>query len=318
MIYTAEALDPISNNNKDADSFETFRYTPQFGEGFPGKKRPTLYLFQWKASADDASDTSTTTLTSLSFPKSPVPVLLGQAVFASENCIIATGYEYTDSGRLLGVRYCVNRPAGIWMLRIPHDTEVPFPKELEVVAEKLTTPNRSARSPRILPGPSGRFAVFWLSNEVGGAHASCTSVHALDFSPKSGGESKLIVDTVWEPLEGGFPGLYTDFSLPSQPFVKLGSASYIAVHSVWGSRSTVLLISIQDGQVKDLTPDDDGNLHSWTVLGTDGQDQIVCTRSSPSIPHEVVLGRLDSAGIASWQVLSKPSLTPESMAGFFL
>lgn len=311
MIYTAEAHDPLDDDNKDPDSYVNFRYKPHLGEGYPGKKRPTLFLFQWKVSAKGISIPNTATLTALSFPQSSVPILLGQAVFASEDSIFATGYEYTASGRLLGVKYCTNRPAGIWILRIPHDTEAsPDTKEL-VVVQRLTLPNRSARSPRILTNPLGESTVLWLSNEVGGAHASCTSLHALTFP--SGEEAKVILDTVWEPHGDGFPGLYTDFSLPYQPFVKLGSASFIVAHSVWGSRSTVLLISIENGQVKDLTPNDDGLLYSWTVLSTDGQNQVICARSSPSIPHEVVLGRLDRTGIISWQVLSKPSLTPESM-----
>lgn len=310
LIYTAEALDPASSDvDKDRHSFESFRYTPQFGEGLAGKKRPVLFLFQWEASTEDASVSSIATLTSLSFPNSSTPVLLVQAVFASEDCIFATGYEYTDAGRLLGIKYCLNRPSGVWMLKIPRNTEPPsFSKEL-IIMQRLTNPNRSARSPRVLPGLSGRFTVFWLSNAVGGAHASCTSVHALDFQS---GEPRLVLDTVWDPREGGFPGLYTDPFLPSQPFIKLGSASYIVVHSTWGSRSTVLLVSTKDGEVKDLTPNNDGKLYSWTVLGTDGQDKIVCTRSSPSIPHEVVLGQFDDSGVVSWHVLSRPSLTPES------
>jgi hypothetical protein len=306
-LYGAEAHDPAVNDaSKDVDPYERFRYMPQFGEGYAGKKRPTLYLFRWEASTDSKLTNSCTKLIALSFTFPSVPVLLGQAVFASEDRIFVTGYEYTDSGRLLGVKGCFNRPAGLWMLCIPQTSNedgVPGFKEL-VSVSRLTPPDRSGRSPRVLSGDS----VFWLSNEVGGAHASCVSLHSLNLLSM---EKKTILDTMWQPGKDGFPGLYPDASLPSQPFIKLGSVSFIVTHSTWGSRNTVLLIATDDGRVKDLTPED-GTLYSWTVLGTDGANQVVCARSSLSIPHEVLLGRIDNSSGMSWQILSLPTLTPES------
>jgi hypothetical protein len=305
LLYSAEAHDPATSDaNKDADPYERFRYTPQFGEGL-SKKRATLYLFQWGTSTEgDAS----TKLTSLCFPLSLGHVILGQAIFASKDRILATGFEYTESGRLLGIKGCFNRITGVWMLGIPQistaDTS-PATEELAFIS-KLTPTGHSGRSPRVLSEAS---TVFWISNEVGGAHASCVSLHSLNLLSM---EKKTILDTVWEPDENGFPGLYVGYSLPSQPFLKLPSGLFIATHSVWGSRSTVLLIATDDGRVTDLTPDEDKLLYSWTVLGTDSHRQIICARSSPSIPTEVVLGRIDDAGSVSWLVLSQPTLTEES------
>jgi hypothetical protein len=308
-LYSAEAHDPAtSDTNKDADPYERFRYTPQFGEGF-SKKRPTLYLFKWGTSTEGDRSTNFTKLTALCFPQSLGHVILGQAIFASEDRIIATGFEYTESGRLLGVKSCFNRITNVWMLGIPQintaDTS-PATEELAFIS-KLTPTGQSGRSPRVLSEAS---TVFWISNEVGGAHASCVSLHSLNMQSM---EKKTILDTVWEPDQNGFPGLYVGYSLPSQPFLSLSSGSFIATHSVWGSRSTVLLIATDDGRVINLTPDEDKLLYSWSVLGTDSHRQIICARSSPSIPTEVVLGRIDDAGGVSWLVLSQPTLTPESM-----
>lgn len=177
--------------------------------------------------------------------------------------------------------------------------------ELAIVS-RLSPEIRSARAPRV--SPDGKF-VLWLSNPVGGAHASCSTLHSIDLTSE---EQTIVLDTVWEPRDSdGFPGLYIEIPLPPKPFVLLGSKSYIATHSTWGSRSTVVLVSIDGKEVKDLTPND-SNMYSWSVLGTDSKNQIVCVRSAPAVPHEVVLGRLDDNGGVSWQVLTKPTLTPES------
>jgi hypothetical protein len=310
LLYTAEANDPTTSEaNKDVSPYERYRYTPQFGEGFSGQKRPTLYLFRWSTSTEGELGTKLTKLIALSFPKSAGHVLIGQAVFASEDRVFATGFEYTESGRLLGIKGCLNRPTSVWMLHIPEMSPADTSSTIELaLVSRLTSTDHSGRSPRVLPGES---TVFWLSNAAGGAHASCVSLYSLNFLSM---EKKIVVDSIWEPDADGFPGLYTDYSLPSQPFLKLGSVFYIATHSVWGSRNTVLLIATNDGRVMDLTPDKDGILYSWMVLGTDGHKQIICGRSSPSIPYEVVLGRIEDTGGVSWQIISQPTLNPESLS----
>jgi hypothetical protein len=225
----------------------------------------------------------------------------------SENQIIATGYEYGADGRLLGVKYCYNRPVALWELIIPHGSDTAMSPEnaIACTATKFTPSHLSSRSPRVDQHGS---MVVWVSNKTGGPHASCVSLHSLDTHSK---EIRTLVDTVWEPGPDEFPGLYTDYGLPSSPFLQLSSATYVVIHSTWHSRSTVLLISCLDGSVRDLTPDEDGKLYSWTVLGTDMQNQVVCVRSSLTTPHEVVLGRFNDSGSVKWQVIDRPMLTPE-------
>jgi hypothetical protein len=243
--------------------------------------------------ASEIDNTSQPSLSILSFSHPPpTPTFLAQAVFVSDNQIIATGYEYAADGRLLGVKYCYNRPVALWELIIPHgiDTTTSAESVIACSAIKFTPSHLSSRSPRVDQHGS---IVVWVSNKTGGPHASCVSLHSLNTHSK---ETRTLVDTVWEPGPGQFPGLYTDYGLPSSPFLQL---------------SSVLLISCLDRSVRDLTPDEDGQLYSWTVLGTDMQDQVVCVRSSLTTPHEVVLGRFNDSGSVKWQVIDRPMLTPE-------
>ena len=239
-------------------------------------------------------------------------VLFGQAVFAGDNLLFANGYEYFGDGRLLGIKGCLNRPSGVWKLGIPKtDQSEELQSQPLSNLTRLTLPHRSSRSPRVFRKESGHSVVVWISNQAGGAHASSTSIHTLDAET---GERKTILGTILEPSPtNSFPGYYGDFSLPSQPFLRTASSLFIVFHSAWGSRTTVLLANVAGGHVKDLTPDTDGLLYSWTVLATDGNSQVVCVRSSLSRPPEVLLGKVDDNQGIAWQVINKTTLTPEGI-----
>ncbi|KDQ56032.1 hypothetical protein JAAARDRAFT_70881 [Jaapia argillacea MUCL 33604] len=309
LLYAAEPNEP------DSTPYEKFCFVPNFGEGLVSKKAPTLFLFRWAEASESvtnlrAKPDSPSTVVRCTFDQPSLPVFLTQAVFATENRIFATGFEHTPEGRILGIRGCQNRPARIWDLSfLPIASSTADGDSVTCPAIPVSPPNRSCRSLRVYHSQSG-LKIFWVSNEVGGAHASCASLHSLDTAD---GQQSVLIDTVWEPtLEGGFPGLYADHWLPAHPFLHLGVSKslYIATSSFWGSRSTVLLILAENGSVKDLTPDTDGSLYSWSVLGTNGLDTIICSRSAPNIPYELAIGRFDANGdIGSWQVIDKPSLT---------
>ncbi|KAL0956583.1 hypothetical protein HGRIS_002721 [Hohenbuehelia grisea] len=323
ILYTAEAKPP----SKEASSLERFRFTPTFGEGLAGRQRPTIYLFRWREASPsiDAQEQVSVTLQAVSMAQPPpFPVLLGQAIFTGEQQIVATGYEYTAAGRLLGIKGCYNRPVGIWELSLPETqekVEVEDPEKererekeekdigvLQCQNTKLTSLDRSCRTPRVLVQGDKR-TLFWVSNATGGAHASCASLHKKDLG--SNGDS-VLVNTVWEPKEAdAFPGLYID-GLSKRPFLKLRDTRYIVCHSTWGSRTTVLLINALNGSVEDVTPDNDGKMFSWAVLGTDGTSKVLCARSAPTIPHEVVVGEISADGStvsSEWHIVDKPALS---------
>ncbi|ESK91736.1 acylamino-acid-releasing enzyme, partial [Moniliophthora roreri MCA 2997] len=133
-----------------------------------------------------------------------------------------------------------------------------------------------------------------------------------DFSEN---QIKSIVDIVDAPSSAGeFPGFNPDPTLPSSPLVRLGDREHLVVHSVWGSRTTILFISIKDGSVKNLTPLEDNLPYSWSVLCTDNDKRVICIRSSNTVPFEVVLGEFDDQGNVSWRVLQESlSLLPQSV-----
>ncbi|KAF8882831.1 Alpha/Beta hydrolase protein [Infundibulicybe gibba] len=301
LLYTAEAKVP---DDKD-DPFKKFRYVPQLGEGIAGKRRPTIYILDWESSAQAEPSLTPLSVTS--------PILLGQAIFShdSNRKIYATGYEYLPDGRLLGVKGCTNRPSGIWEISLsPTSANTSaIPCDLK----KLTPTSLSCRSPRLVKTPAGDSILLWLSCPTGGPHAATSTLHSLNVTPsKFTGSIATIVDTVFQPTSSGFPGLYPDLNLPPSTFVELTGRPEPSVvfHSLWGSRSTVLLVSL-DGQVEDITPNLDGKWTNWTVLTSDGHNRIVCARSTPASPAEIVLGKFDDSGSIQWRLLEKPNLDPQ-------
>ncbi|KAH7911153.1 Alpha/Beta hydrolase protein [Hygrophoropsis aurantiaca] len=311
LLYTAE----VDVDAKNDDPYPKFQYTPHFGETLYSKKRPTIFLFRWRTpeSSADSFSSNNRTVTPLSLTSAlSVPVLLGQAVFASETRIFATGYEHTEDGRLLGIKGCFNRPSGIWELTLPSSSDASDSGPLHCTSSKLTPSNNSCRSPRILRDANGApVKLVWLSSPSGGAHASGVILHSRDLRSDSS-ETEIVVDTVWDPAADAFPGLYTEYNLQPHAFLRLGGSSYIVAQSLWRSRVTVLLINTTSGDVRDVTPAVGGDaLYSWNVLCTDGINQAVCSRSTPMSPPEILLGRFDEQGNVQWKLLEKPVISPE-------
>ena len=324
ILYTAEGKTP-----ENEDLFEKFRFNPDFGEGLVGKKRPVTFIFRWDPFHRSA--TSGKPKLSLVELKSEENVRFGQAVFSpgSDNVIYATGYEFTSDGRILGIKYCANRPSGIWQLWLDRqwlpdlDDNLNSATVITVTSQKLTPASLSCRSPRIL----GDSTLAWLACPTGGAHLRASALYCLHIPmvqdsynipyPKFT-ETPLVPITNDIPSAPDvFPGLFLYNNLPSSPNIVTGPesepVSSIVLHSQWGSRTTVLLISTKDGNIVDLTPaNKDEELYSWTVLATDGQSRVVCQRSSTSVPYEIYLGYFDDTGSVSWHLIDKPNLPSHS------
>jgi acylaminoacyl-peptidase len=298
VIYTAEGNPPESK-----DPYSKFRFNPDFGESLTGKKRPVSFIVCWQ---EDTSPPKASLVQLKTFEG----VRFGQAIFSanSNEVIYATGYEFTADGRFLGIKWCSNRPVGIWRLRIgetSHSGDISNPPTaVDIVkAQKLTSALLSCRSPRILTS-QGKSTLLWLAGRSGGAHVASSTLHALDITsdaaadaPSGSTTPTTLVDIVDVPDSNlkGFPGLYPTYNLPSQFEIKASesSSSSILVASQWGSRTTVIAISADNGSVKELTPDSDNSLYSWSVLATDGRGRVICSRSAPSVPYEIVLGDFD-------------------------
>ena len=325
ILYTAEGKTPETE-----DPFEKFRFNPDFGEGLVGKKRPVTFILRWNSSHQ--STTSDKPKLALVELKSRENVRFGQAVFSpnSDNIIYATGYEFTSDGRILGLKYCYNRPNGIWKLWLdwlwlPELGDKLNPATvITVTLQKLTPASLSCRSPRTFERYGGS-TLAWLACPTGGAHAGASALYCLDISKDSyTSYLKTTTDKPLVPITNDipsapdvFPGLYPSFNLPSLPTIvtelELELVPSIVLYSQWGSRTTVLLISTKDGRVIDLTPaNKEVGLYSWTVLVTDGRSRIVCQRSSTSVPYEILLGYFNDTGFVSWHLIDKPDLPKHS------
>ncbi|TFY65775.1 hypothetical protein EVG20_g5316 [Dentipellis fragilis] len=320
VVYTAEANTPETSD----DPYARFRFAPDFGESLTGRKRPILVVFRW----DSANSGSTIgslikgVAKTLNVPEDLSSVLFGQAVFSLDDHIIATGYKYTDDGQLLGVKGCWNRPADLWDLHLSSSSAVTADEDSTLSETitisswtKISDPGRSSRSPRVHVDSFGLRTLFWLSNQPGGAHCSCTSLHSLVLQGTQ--QTKTLLDTIDKPSPSflsGFAGLYTEYRLLERPFLHLGQDKkpFIVVQTAVGSRTAVILVDARKSStVKFLTPASDDAISSWSVLDTDGNNRILCTRSSPTEPHELLIGTVkldndDANSVVSWRAVDKP------------
>lgn len=247
-------------------------------------------------------------------------VTFTQAVFHPfiPNILYATGWEHNGDDRLLGIKGCFNRPSGIWEISTPDVSPQQDPEsgveniqELHCEFVKLTSSDLSCRSPRVSSSVNADAKLVWLACPTGSAHAATSSLQCLDLQ---GGQSlvdrravRTVLLSVWEPAEstgprtydGSFPGLYPSPSLTTNPFLDISGKQFVVLDSVWGSRSTVLLVPLDsENKVIELTPPSNERLplpyniptgSSWTLLGASGHDHILCSESSPILPHHIWL-----------------------------
>ncbi|KAI5886787.1 alpha/beta-hydrolase [Schizophyllum commune H4-8] len=321
VIYVAEAKPP---QNADP-AYKKFEYTPPLGEGYPGRKRPTVFILRWaapQASVGEHWESPVLASLDLISASKGVPTRFGQVLFSpydkEERQLYATGYDLAPDGRLLGIVYCANRPSGIWHLTIPSVERKDEAAEAKPVrlavdsATRLTPANLACRSPRI-DHASGD--LYFIACPVGGPHASTTTIWRFPITSSTIEKAapQLVLDVVQDPyadsalddLDAPFPGFYPGSVLPKSPFVTISDKLYIVSVTTWRSRDTVVMISAN--KVRDLCPGDE--VVSWAVLDVRG-NKILAVRSSLSIPYELAVGNLDEAGKVTWSVVEKPALKP--------
>ena len=96
MVYTAEANAP---ENEGDDSFAKFRFLPDYGEGYVGRKRPTIFIARWAPNAESVDALSggnvSPTIRTISVPSSVTPnaatISFGQAQFVANDTLFVTG-----------------------------------------------------------------------------------------------------------------------------------------------------------------------------------------------------------------------------------
>ncbi|KAK4699149.1 acylaminoacyl-peptidase, partial [Phenoliferia sp. Uapishka_3] len=314
IVYTAEGNQPKSSDVKPDG--EAFKYTPDLGETFTGKKDPCVFLLFLPTANSDA------TLHQLTTASTTPGVAFGQAIFLpSESAtprILVTGYKSLGDARRLGLVYCTNRSSAIYELEL--EQVAGFWKAKSAVRQ--SEEGRSARSPRLFlppPGVKNSPLVVFLSNPEGGVHGGCAQLHAVRLST---GDTAVLVAQVDAPATlADFPGLYIE-QLPPKPFTVVNGIPHVICSSLWRSRKVPLAISLRDGSVRSLSPwvapsqdpvlpylgnDRKLALSSTNVIGTDGSSRIIGLRSGPLAPPELVLMDL-KAKSPTWTILRKPKL----------
>ncbi|BGP20158.1 hypothetical protein JCM10213_000757 [Rhodosporidiobolus nylandii] len=346
LVYTAEAPPHKPDPKETRPGQAKFRYEPDFGETFTGKREPTLFLLVLPTSplASRLAAQDKPTVHRLTFSRTLDSTYFGQPVFlptsSPEQVVLAaTGYSSLADKRKLGIVYCQNRPARIFALslrveQVEEDAaEKGEPKKVFRVGtvNPVSAADRSSRSPRVVPGSSGdTVQLAYISNPLGGPHASCGQLHLstvylpLSSSSSAPAELQVRVDKVLVPVvdvpdpknpgagtaDDPFPGLYVD-QLPLEPFLAKGPAATAGkVRSLapWPeSRKEVDAALPYLYLAKEAGREDP--LASVSVLGTDGKDRVVALRSSPIRPAELVVARVEEGAAPRWTVVRESGIS---------
>ncbi|KAL1921198.1 uncharacterized protein VTP21DRAFT_10914 [Calcarisporiella thermophila] len=281
LIYVAEA-------KPEEDPKKKFEYVPDWGERFSKKASPRLVLVDLNTHEKDQQILVLPALQGIS---------PGQAFFGPNGeSLLFTGYQIEP--RRYGIVYCQNRRTGIYQVNLDGSNLV-----------RLNSEEVNGRSPQL--SPSEKHLVY-VSNKIGGPHASCATLYKYEFSS---GANQIVVDQIASTKEAHeFPGLYID-QLPTDCFALSAdkASEWVVAHSVWRSRKTLVAINTSTGNVKELTS---GTLAkgSYSLLYV-SNDYLVASWSTPTEPNSLLLGIITQLGSnqieVSWKTIEQVSLGDE-------
>lgn len=310
-----------------------------------GLRRPTLFVALWQhgsnaaasqAPEEEEKEAPNMTVQSLELPKDKMPsspVIFGQAAFARDDTLIATGYQYTEDGRRLGTIWCANRPAAIWELHFDpssvknsKDTGAQASDDkkssglIVTSAAIISDPTLSSLHPRVYSDPnSGQNTVFWLSHKPGGAHIACFSLRSFNLETRKTMELIPVVSKPDASFMERFVGLQA--GIPSEPFVTFNGRAYMLAHSIAGTKQEILLIDIVDPykvfyptRQSAVAGGEESEHWCWNALATDGHHNILCWRSSSTNLPQLVVGTLNGTSLSpsvDWQVIDKVDVPHE-------
>lgn len=198
-----------------------------------------------------------------------------------------------------GIVFCVNRRSSIWALPLPAAGADGL-AALSSPARLISDPERSARSPRVFSRKDQGLpdTLVYLENLLGGAHASCASLLAVELD---GASPRTLVDSVWEPSEDrDFPGLYLN-TLPVSPFLSRPSPA-VVLGSIRYSRETVYVVPLDcRSSIQELSPSGRSSLQkSWRVLATDGQSKVAAYSTAFNKTPALSIAEISEAGAWCW------------------
>ncbi|PWN17905.1 alpha/beta-hydrolase [Microstroma glucosiphilum] len=267
------------------DPLERFRYQAPMGEKFAKDLQPGLFLLRiWR-------DRPASLVQLVSPEKDRI---LGQACFIGTERIAATGYDAVSGGRRLGQVYCTNRPSTVQTFRVPPDESAKeigmrnrqVVKKAEVVVLyspkviDLSTPGRSARSPRSLPefpcSGDKEWTVIWLETPSEGPHNSSSAV--LKATERKDGVIELeeVLPLDHKSTHDGVEGQYLG-QLARQPFFRFGQDWFLVLSSIHECQNVVRVHRVRD---RDLTWECSTRESSEALLATSADRRQILTTST--------------------------------------
>ncbi|KAL5712432.1 acylaminoacyl-peptidase [Ranunculus cassubicifolius] len=311
IAYVAEEPSPLkpafnvfgykkgASAEKDCGSWKGLGdYEEDWGETYAGKRQPALFVVNIISEKVRAVEGISKSLS------------VGQVVWApitngNKQYLVFVGWSSKtiphQYPRKLGIKYCYNRPCGLYAVRAPiQESEADNHQTKNEVAEvtdtvvNLTEGISSAYFPRF--SPDGLHLVF-LSSKCSvdtGAHSATDSLHRINWLPNSSTKIIDVVPVVMSAEDGCFPGLYCS-SFLSKPWLSDGCTMIFS--SYWGSVQVILSVNVISGKVSRISTTDSSS--SWNVLALDG-DHILAVSSSPIDPLQMKYGVPDVNSIAGW------------------
>jgi len=208
--------------------------SPDFGETCEGRQSPTLFLLTWASEVESTGEyRPEPKICELDIKVDhPTPTFFGQAIFAFEDVIYATGYSEMSNGRKLGMAGGHSRHSAIYRINLGEGKKGES-TSITTIGKVISDPQHSSRSPRLSDAINGTRQLIWLSNDTLGPHSSCTRLNGCKVNMSDDHQEEIIIDRVWKPKDStSFPGLYID-QLPDQPFNTQG---LLTLNTIWGSK----------------------------------------------------------------------------------
>ncbi|CAI0559295.1 unnamed protein product, partial [Linum tenue] len=216
------------------------------------------------------------------------------------SCLIFVGWS--SETRKLGIKYCYNRPCGLYAARAPFFGSDAKREQKEISEEDLLVLNvTQGISSAFFPvfSPDGKHLLFLSArNSVdSGAHSATESLHRIDWP------ANLQISVVQCPEDGGFPGIYNG-SFLRKPWLSDGTT--IVLNSVWGSSEVILSVNVSSGDLTRISPSDSNA--AWRAL-TLNDDNIIAVSSSPIDLPEIKYGYKEVQDDAwNWSSVRSPMI----------
>lgn len=189
----------------------------------------------------------------------------GQAIWICDKTVVCVGWQ--EDPRRLGLKYCTNRKSDLYRISLETGDSV-------VLFQTRGCP----RSPQY---NSDKNILLFIDNQYLGPHRQGNRLLKVDWET---GEEKVVVDTVDNPSDDAFPGLYVDH-LPERCWSEDGS--YVFLSSLWRAQKRIIAVNIVTGDVEAL--DIGYPSGSCTVLDVKN-NVILVSASSPSVQPYLVAG----------------------------